>query len=480
MVDRELEGVVESAAEAVLLSTGVTALAAGVIADGELAYSGGFGPGISIATAFRVASITKTFTAIALMQQFEAGRFALDDPINDHLKTVRVEPPAGAPPVTVKHLLTHSAGIGELLRVGDLRRPYAGFAVRPGQAVPSLRSVYEPVVRTEVAVETKYAYANHGFGLLGVLLEDLTGEEYGAYVRANVLDRLGMTRTDLARTARVGDDAAVGYRPRGARRLWRQSKAGRPAWDLELTVPPAGGAWSTIDDLTRYAMALLGGGANAHGRVLEPATLALMLEPHFRLDSRMPGRGLCFGLGSVGPYSVASHDGGLPGFSSTLQFTPGAGAAAIVFANANNLDIGARVHRLGIDLLRAVLGVPDPVVAVEASAGPERRGAWPGLRGWYAPERGILTSTRAWRGGGPLGVQPRDGHLRLRRPYGSDRGGTRLYPDADDPEVFQLVSRGLVGRAVFQTGINGDAHHVCLADDTGQHRLRRISRRHWR
>ncbi len=445
-------------------SSGVTNVAVGVVADGRPAYAMGVGAGISTATAFRIASITKTFTAVALMQQYEAGRFALDDPVNDHLRTVRVVPPPGAPPVTVRHLLTHTAGVGELLRVGDLRRPYAGFAVRRGQPVPPLRSVYEPVVRTGVAVDAKSAYANHGFGLLGVLLEDLSGEEYGAYVRARVLDPLGMGRTDVTRSERVGADAAVGQRPR----------SGRPAWDLELTVPPAGGAWSTVEDLQRYAEALVHGGGNRHGRVLAPASLTLMLEPHYRLDPRLRGRGLCFALGAVGSHRVAGHDGGLPGFSSTLQFAPDAGAAAIVLANANSLEVSAAVHRLGFDLLRAVLDVADPVAALETSSVPERRATWPGLRGTYVPERGMLTSTRVWRGAGPLVVNEAGGHLQIRSAYGGYRRGARLRPDADDPAVFRLVSRGLVGQVVFQTGADGVAHHLCLADDTGQHRLRRV------
>jgi len=440
---------------------GVTAMVAGVVADGTAGASHAYDGG-STSLAYRIASITKTFTAIGVMQQFEAGRIALDDPVNDHLRTVRVVTPAGAPPVTIRHLLTHSAGIGELLRAGDLRRPFAGFAVRPGQPVPPLRSVYEPEVRTEVAVESKSAYANHGFGLLGVLLEDVSSEEYGDYVRTHVLDVLGMTRTDVARTPRVGE-TAIGFRPKGDRH----------AWDLDLTVPPAGGAWSTVEDLQHYVVALVNGGANASGRVLEPATLSLMLESHFRLDPRMPGRGLCFALGELCGHRLAGHDGGLPGFSSTMQFAADDGAGAIVLANANSLAISATVHRLGRDLLRDILGVADPVDALDAVTGPERPDTWAGLRGAYVPERGLLTSTRVWRGGAPLVVRGSARHLELRAPYGAHRRGTRLRPDRDDPEVYRLVSRGLVGRVVFQRGPDGVAHHLLLADDTGQHRLRR-------
>jgi hypothetical protein len=160
-----------------------------------------------------------------------------------------------------------------------------------------------------------------------------------------------------------------------------------------------------------------------------------------------------------------------------LQFAPDASAAAVVLANANSLDVSAAVHRLGIDLLRDVLGIADPVDAVGPASGPERPATWSGLRGAYAPERGVLTSTRAWRGAGPLVVQARGRHLQLRSAYGGYRGGLQLHPDASDPELFRLISRGLVGRVVFQRGPDGVAHDLVLADDTGQHRLRRVGRR---
>src|SRR5437016_10386397 len=80
-------------------------------------------------TVFRIASISKTLTALGLMQLYEDGRFQLDDRVNDHLKTFRVEAPPGGSDVTFRHLLTHTAGIGELPRVSDVvRRASWGMA----------------------------------------------------------------------------------------------------------------------------------------------------------------------------------------------------------------------------------------------------------------------------------------------------------------------------------------------------------------
>src|SRR4051794_14978428 len=95
----------DDAAVHIIRTTGVTSLTAGVVANGQPAYARGFGA--STGTAFRIASITKTMTAIGLMQQVEAGRLTIDDAVNDHLRSVRVVPPPGGAPVTIRHLLTH-------------------------------------------------------------------------------------------------------------------------------------------------------------------------------------------------------------------------------------------------------------------------------------------------------------------------------------------------------------------------------------
>ena len=96
----------------------------------------------------------------------------------------------------------------------------------------------------------------------------------------------------------------------------------RPVDYLEITVRGAASVFSTVDDMCRYVSALLGGGANQHGRVLKPETLSLMMEPHYHLDERLPAMGLAFVLDDFGGYAVAGHDGGWPGFLSSMLVCP--------------------------------------------------------------------------------------------------------------------------------------------------------------
>src|SRR5687768_3902659 len=119
-----------------------------------------------------------------------------------------------------------------------------------------------------------------------------------------------MRHTDFLRSDRVRDELAVGY----------AFKRGRlkPVKDREIVVAPAGSIFSSVRDLSLYAAALIGGGANAHGRVLEPATLERMWEPQFEVAADLPAMGLAFFLHPVGGHRVVGHDGGWPGFVSAL------------------------------------------------------------------------------------------------------------------------------------------------------------------
>src|SRR3954451_7835185 len=122
-------------------------------------------------------------TAIAVLQLVEEGRLALDDPIADHLHSVRVESPRGAPPVTVRHLLIHSASIGEVRRWSDLGRPVIALASKAGQPPPPLARYYRNGLRTEVAPGTKWAYAHRGFALLGLLVEEQRSRPFADVMR---------------------------------------------------------------------------------------------------------------------------------------------------------------------------------------------------------------------------------------------------------------------------------------------------------
>ncbi len=235
-------------------------------------------------TVFRFASITKTFTAIAVMQLHEQGLVDLDAPANEYLRAFHLIPASPTHrQATVRHLLTHTAGIPELIRPLDLLRPDWGDSIGLDEALPSLAEVYGEAIRLRGEPGETYAYTNHGFATLQQIVEDVTGRPFDAVLRERIFEPLGMTDTDLVRAPRLSARLARGYDvgPAGP----------RPITERAWVTPGASSVYSTTADMTRYVEALIGGGRNAHGRVLQAATLATMFAPHFQPDRRVPGMG---------------------------------------------------------------------------------------------------------------------------------------------------------------------------------------------
>jgi CubicO group peptidase (beta-lactamase class C family) len=404
-------------------------LALGVTGDGAHTRFVGLGRAdadagraIDAATVFRIASISKTMTAIAVMQLVEDGRLSLDDPIGEHLRSARVQPPAGAPPVTARHLLTHSAGIGEVREWRDLVRPVIGLAAKPGEPPPDLAAYYRRGVRADVAAGTKWAYANHGFALLGLLVQDLRGAPFADVMRERIFAPLGMEHTDFVRSDRVRDRLAVGYGMRRGRM--------KPVKDREIAVAPAGSCFSCAEDMARYAAALAAGGAP----LLRPETFGEMLRPQGAPGERLPGMGLGFFVERIDGHRVAGHDGGWHGFVSAMLLAPDDGVAVLAFTNTNTQ---AAPHLLAERVLRRLLDAPEPADPVVA----DDPHIWPELTGIYRPPPGLKTNMRVWPLiGGEAEVLVRRGHLTVRAqsPLRPLRRGVRLRAaDPADPLAFE-------------------------------------------
>jgi CubicO group peptidase (beta-lactamase class C family) len=158
-------------------------LAVGVVRDGSLAWFHSHGVAdiasntpVGEDTVFRVASISKTFTAIAVRQLWEQGLVDLDVPADRYLRAYRLIPAQPTfRPATLRHLLTHTAGVGELRRPFDLFRPYFGEGVKVGRRVPSLAEYYRRGLRLEIEPGTQWLYGDYGFATLGQVVEDVTG-----------------------------------------------------------------------------------------------------------------------------------------------------------------------------------------------------------------------------------------------------------------------------------------------------------------
>jgi CubicO group peptidase (beta-lactamase class C family) len=458
-------------------------LAVGVVRDGSLEFFYSHGTAdlasntpITEDTVFRVASITKTFTAIAVMQLWEQGLIDLDAPANDYLRAYRLIPTkAGFRPATVRHLLTHTSGIAEVVHPFGLLRPDFGESVKVGQPVPSLAEYYRGGLRVDVEPGTRWTYTNHGPATLGQIVEDVSGKPLDRHLREHIFEPLGMADTDLVRSEQVQSRLATGYNLR--------SGGIEPVTDHEMVTVGAASAYSTPRDMARYLMALLGGGANEHGSMLKPATLAIMFQPHYQPDPRVPGMGLAFFRGNAGGHPVIEHQGILPGFTSQIFVAPDDGVGVMAFTNGASramLWLPGEMSRL----LNHLLGVPDEAFHTDVPQHPE---IWSDVCGWYyLPARLTDARARSMVGAG-VEVFVRRGRLMLRglTPIPALYRGFLLHPDDDeDPYVFRidLAEFGIgTGRVLFsrEPGVGTTAMHLDLAPLSLQKRSTTTNPRLW-
>ena len=396
-------------------------------------------------TVFRIGSITKTFTAIAVMQLCERGLVDLDAPANDYLRTFRLVPAKPSFRPTVRHLLTHTAGIGYWRRLSDLLQPGVGSGDRAGRSgAPPLSEYYRRGLPVEVEPGTKWAYSNHGFAALGQIVEDVSGQPFEDYLRERIFEPLGMDHTDLVRSERVRSRLATGYVLR--------SRGLNAVADREVPTPGGGGIYSAAADVVRYIASLQRMYAGERDLVLKPETLASMFHPHFQLDPRLPGMGLAFELGEESAHKTIGKTGIVSGFHSAIVLAPEDRIGVVVLSNTGGLDGRNATALLAGALLRRRLGLPDHSIRTDIPARPE---AWSEICGWYSPDPGPVTNlfTRALMGAGAE-VTVHHGQLMLKplHPVPAIRRGMRLHPDdPNDPWAFrvEMPEYGINLRVVF-------------------------------
>ena len=410
-------------------------LAVGVVWEGSLAFFYGHGVAdiasgtpITEDTVFRIGSITKTFTAIAVMQLWERGLLDLDAPANDYLRAYKLVPAkATHRPATVRHLLTYTAGLPQAVYLSRAFRPTLGEMVGFGQRVPALAEFYRGELHLVAEPGAMHIYSNHSFATLGQIVEDVSGEPLDRYFAGHIFEPLGMEHTDLLRSERVRGRLATEYALR--------SHGPQPIRDCDLITAGGGGIYSTTTDMARYVAALLGGGTGERGSVLEPETLIAMFAPQYQPDPRMPGVGLAFYRRDVGGHLIVEKDGLLRGFVSQMFVAPHDGVGVVAFTNgARAAHAWLEPEALGI--LRHVLDVPGDVIGTAAPAHPE---IWGDLCGWYAFP-GSLRDVQKW---GVAGVQVfvrRDQlTLRLVTPVPGFPREFPLHPEGgEDPDLFRV------------------------------------------
>ena len=292
------------------------------------------------ATVYRVGSITKQFTAAAVLQLVEARRIGLGDPITKYLPQY---PQWSA--VTVRQLLDHTSGIPSYTASPAWARTW-NSDLTPAQLV-------DFVARDTVdfAPGTRWNYDNTGYVLLGMILDRVTGTPYPQYVRQHFFVPLGMRSAAYCPSTPVAADDAKGYD--------RTDGDVRPTTYLSMTHPYSAGALCmNVPDYLRWQTAL------TSGRVVSPASYAMMS----RSDTLNDGSATKYGFGlapaMLGTHRLIMHGGAVNGFNTEQSWYPDDSLRVVVFTNT------ARSHPEALEqaLAAAVLGVELPPPAAPASA----------------------------------------------------------------------------------------------------------------
>lgn len=244
--------------------SGIPGMAVAIVAGGETVYAKGFGwttisggQPVTPETLFPIASTTKTMTATAILQLVEQDKVNLDDPVRKYLPWFRTADEQVSGAITIRHLLTHTSGIPENSHGLIWQDQAIGSSLEAGaRSLEKVRLQSQPGERS--------AYNNNGYGLLGLIIEQVSGQDYAAYMQQHIWAPLGMANT----AAMPGADGAGLTRLHIHQFLWRKEV---PLWAAPYLVPAGAGPVSSAADMARFASAHLGAGKV---QLLPPARLA--------------------------------------------------------------------------------------------------------------------------------------------------------------------------------------------------------------
>ena len=284
------------------------------VRDGKVVYARGYGVAeIDSArkvspdtTIWRVGSISKVFTATAVMQLVDRRLVELDAPITQYIKRVSI-PAAFGEPVTVRQLLSHTAGFDEI-------RP--GTQAATQAEVLSLSAFLEGrLVRVRPPGRTT-AYSTYGITLAGELVEEVAKTPFETYLRQNIWEPLGMRRSSITVPTAMQSDVAVGYEIKG------ETFVSQP-WEWYHTTP-ASSVNASVTDMARFLVAHLERGQLGNARLFSPQAAAEMQRQQATMHPSMPGFAIGFYEDFVGLQRVIEHGGNMAGFSALMVLVPDA------------------------------------------------------------------------------------------------------------------------------------------------------------
>ncbi|MGH7025336.1 MAG: serine hydrolase [Caulobacteraceae bacterium] len=354
-----------------------------VVKDGQILFAKGYGysdmakrtPVIADKTLFRPGSVSKLFTWTSVMQLVGEGKIDLDRDVNDYLD-FKIPPKYGKP-ITMRELMTHTAGFEDGIS--------GAFVKKPSQLIP-LRTYLMRHMPTRIYPPGKIvAYSNYGASLAGYIVQRLSGEPYAQYVANHIFTPLGMSHSTMVQPlpANLAPDMSKGY---------IVATAAKPYPFELIETAPAGALSSTGVDMAHFMIAQLQNGTYNGAQILKPETAELMHSPQSFMAPGVNGFDLGFYQENRNGLRIIGHAGDTDPFHSDLHLLLDKNVG--IFMSVNSLGTAGEAEKVRVGLFRAFLDRYYPYSApVEATvANPKADAAK--VAGWYEGSRKIDTALR--------------------------------------------------------------------------------------
>lgn len=316
-------------------------------------------------TRYRLASLSKLFTATAIVQLRDAGKLELDDPVHKYLPWFQVKQPPGSIPITIRQLLTHTSGLSRDLDVpmwNEFKFPSREEMIR---LIPEQQAVFPP--------DTEYKYSNLAVAIAGEVVVAVSGEPYERYVQEHILDPLGMQAT-LVMPTPSAPQLATGYRKRVP------GEAREPEDFISFGgYTPAAGFVSSVDDLAKLVELQFRDGQAAGAQILSGPSLREMQRVQFIHPDWQSSEGLIFELRRVGQVVHVGKGGTCPGYRSQIEMLPSQKLGIIVLANGYDTEVLSYANQI-----LAVLGPVIDKAVQKTKPQPVADPSWSKYIGTYA------------------------------------------------------------------------------------------------
>ncbi|MDZ4776949.1 MAG: serine hydrolase domain-containing protein [Alphaproteobacteria bacterium] len=474
--DASLEPFIDGVVQTTMHTERIAGVSVVVVRDGRVVLLKGYGVADEAGrridperTLFRIASISKTFTWIAMMQLVEQGKVDLNKPANDYLPAqLRIPDDGQTSPVLVRHLMTHSAGFEDLV-AGHL------FIPDPALAAPLVNALEHHRPRRVRPPGSASVYSNYATALAGAIVQHVTGQTFEDHVETTILTPLGLQSTTFREpypmalvqgrglpspmSPALAADLSEGFR-------WSGGAFAKQPFEFVVQFAPAGSVSTTAADMGRYLQALMAGGNG----VLKPESVALFAREKPLLANAPGVNGVAWGMlqsHSPGGWRAWGHGGDTLRFHSELAIYPELKLGVFVTTNTTS---GGALRDFLPGAIADRVGGANPAVTPAPAPDPEQRAALRRFAGAYMVDRRSYSNAeRAFclvncainvqvAANGQLILSGGGGASRLAPLDAADRGGgviVHRFRNLDSGETAAFVERdGKIVRYISAGGVN--------------------------